>query len=180
MTIEVKKEYRWAASWANSITKSDVNAVIRELDTIQKTNGKISAELVITAAKDKKSTLHNYFEWDNKKAAHSWRMRQATLLLGHIEVVSVSDGETKSMRVFEINKRGFGSDKFSYNKTLDGIEDNKYFLPYILSDLTRVKNKLIGLPQYSDALEHIELAMDFLSKESTETKEIKPVLSAVV
>ena len=60
----------------------------------------IAAQL-IDDAKAKESPLHDYFEWNNKRAAERWRIEQARYLLRGITVViTTPEGEERTTRAF--------------------------------------------------------------------------------
>ena len=64
-------------------------------------NGKITPQIVVDDAKDPKSPLHDYFEWDEKKAAHQWHITQAQYLIRSIHIVVKSeDGTEDTVRLF--------------------------------------------------------------------------------
>jgi len=53
-----------------------------ELNQIMEENGGLlRAEDVVEFAKNPKTTLHNAFEWDDKKASYKWRLFQANQLI---------------------------------------------------------------------------------------------------
>lgn len=55
--------------------------VDRELTKLYQKHKTVNEELVIAAAKNPASPLHEYFEWDDTVAAHSWRKTQALQLI---------------------------------------------------------------------------------------------------
>lgn len=50
-------------------------------------SGSITAEAVLQVAKKRDSLLHKYFEWDDKKAANQYRLKQARGLIRAIVIV---------------------------------------------------------------------------------------------
>ena len=53
------------------------------LRAIYERNGKsLSPAVVLDAAKNEDSPLHKYFEWDDRKAAHLYRLTQAREIIG--------------------------------------------------------------------------------------------------
>ena len=84
----------------------DADTVGRELEALHEEHGTISAELVLEAATPKKSTLHDYFEWDNSAAAHEYRLEQARLLVRSIVVkIERDDSAPVTTRAFvQINQ----------------------------------------------------------------------------
>lgn len=61
-----------------------------------KNGGRLTPELVVDAAKDKKSPLHSQFEWDDKKAGHQYRIEQARTLIRSVQVVITVDSRRVS------------------------------------------------------------------------------------
>lgn len=55
--------------------------IAAEIARIAGKSGEITPERVVEAARDKKSPLHDCFEWDDAKAGHAWRIAQARVLL---------------------------------------------------------------------------------------------------
>jgi len=57
-------------------------AALAEITRMSKENGgKITAEAVLAAARDSDNPLHDYFEWDDDKAAEKYRIMQARALI---------------------------------------------------------------------------------------------------
>ena len=54
---------------------------------IYKRNGKLTPSMVVNAAKPKSAPLHKYFEWDDKKAGHEYRLMQARKIIRVVQVV---------------------------------------------------------------------------------------------
>ena len=167
------KEYQWNNSWRSRIAHTDISKVIEELRIIHEVNGELSPEQVVESSKNKKSILHSYFEWDNEKAASKWRIRQAIQLLSHIEVKIISNGEPKVYKVFEMTKRGSTGESHQY-KTFDTItpENIDFIKQFAVTNLKKTRNKLFSFG-FTEAVKHIDAAIESLSKESTETTEVK-------
>lgn len=73
------------------ITAKQESALLEEIETIREKNGKVTPELVVEFAKDKKTALHGRFEWDETKAAAAYRIEQARRVLRVF--VKLEDGE---------------------------------------------------------------------------------------
>lgn len=74
---------------------------IREaLEDMQRRHGTITAELVLAEATDKAHPLHGYFQWDDKRAAHEYRLEQARLLIRQVTIIE--DG--RELRAFPFVK----------------------------------------------------------------------------
>jgi hypothetical protein len=72
-----------------------------ELKTIYEKNGHLTPEIVVNTAKNPKSPLHSYFEWNDSKAADAWRIEQASHLIRHVKIKMVtSKGEEIPIRAY--------------------------------------------------------------------------------
>lgn len=58
--------------------KQDLNS---EMTRIYNTHGELTASLVLSEATPEESPLHNYFEWDDGKAGHQYRLIQSRRLI---------------------------------------------------------------------------------------------------
>jgi hypothetical protein len=175
MTIESKQEYQWNSNWGNSL---DIDKVVEELKDIQEEKGEIVPEFVVEAAKNKNSALHNYFEWNNKEAAHKYRLQQASELLRRIEVRVIKDGEPKVFRAFEVvSKTESHASNYNY---YDTVNQSQIAKSVVINDLKRSINRLSPFNEYVGIVRLLDSALELLSKESTETKnEVMAVLTAV-
>jgi len=62
--------------------------VREELDKlVDEGSGRLDPETVVRAAKARTHPLHRYFEWDNSRAAHSFRVSQARALIREVRVI---------------------------------------------------------------------------------------------
>lgn len=64
-------------------------------------DGMLTRALILKDAEEKRSPLHDWFEWDNEKAAYEYRLVQAGELLRGVMVVTEIDGEEVEFRVFD-------------------------------------------------------------------------------
>lgn len=71
------------------------------LESIRKGNkGRLTPVMVVEDARPKKSPLHNAFEWDDTKAAESFRLVQAGDLIRAIIVVTDEAPDAQPVRAF--------------------------------------------------------------------------------
>ena len=75
------------------VTRS-VAAAIKSLERA----GKLTAHAVVDAARDAKSPLHGYFEWDDSKAAEQYRLDQARVLIRTVQV-RITIGQDEYIKV---------------------------------------------------------------------------------
>lgn len=64
----------------------------REVGRVLSNLPAITPTLIVETARDRKSPLHKYFEWDDSKAAHEYRLTQARFLVVSIGI-ETQDGE---------------------------------------------------------------------------------------
>lgn len=171
MTVEINKEYQWNPNFRNPIAHTDINLIVSELNDIQEIRGTLNAELVLESAKNKKSVLHSYFQWDNEKAANTFRLRQAAELLTRIEVKIIKDGEPKIFKAFELVKRGDVSDLSVYKKynTLNA-DDIEFVKKYCIADLKRVVSRLSYHLQFKSSVDKINIVINELGGHPEEKK----------
>lgn len=73
---------------------ADPDAVGIHLEFLRaQSKGELTPEDVLNDAKNDNSPLHSYFEWDDGKAAHQHRLRQARGLIRAVVAVYVEDGK---------------------------------------------------------------------------------------
>lgn len=86
------------------MTKRDL--ILAELRKIAKRHhGLLRVEHVIEEARDRGSPLHEQFTWDNKKAAHEYRLWQARELIGQYWTVEPASNEPIRMLLSLTNDR---------------------------------------------------------------------------
>lgn len=66
-------------------TDEDANIIGSYID--KRFNGSVSPKDLLEDARPKGSKLHSYFEWDDRKAAEAYRLRQAGAMLRCIAVI---------------------------------------------------------------------------------------------
>ncbi len=66
----------------------------KELEQLAASHRVLKPEMVIEFAKNKRTALHECFEWNESKAAHLWRLEQARALIRVL--VTVEHGSKKA------------------------------------------------------------------------------------
>lgn len=77
------------------LRKADATMLGQTFEQLKQT-GPLTAERVLQEASKPGSALHRFFEWDDQKAAHQYRLTQARQLLRSIEVV-IEDAKGKQV-----------------------------------------------------------------------------------
>jgi hypothetical protein len=160
------KKYEWNQNWANPVAHIDINLVIAELKEIEDVRGCITPELVVESSKNKRSVLHNYFVWDDTKAANAYRMIQARHLIRRIEVKVINDGEPTNVRAYEV-KTADGAQRVYINHDTLSESDIERTKRFLITDLVRVSKRLSGFNRYQTAVEYIGMAIEILNGEET-------------
>lgn len=74
--------------------KKAVEARLEQL--AQKNAGRLTPEAVVEDARNPRSPLHSFIDWDDKKAAHQWRLDQARALIRSVRVEIHTEAKTIS------------------------------------------------------------------------------------
>jgi len=76
--------------------RADPQEIGEALETIRLENGgELHPQAVVADARDAKSPLHRYFEWDDKKAAEAHRVDQARALIRSVRVIDDNDEKAR-------------------------------------------------------------------------------------
>jgi hypothetical protein len=126
-----------------------------QLIAIRTENGRLTPQLVVDAARPKKSLLHSKFEWDNGIAAESYRRVQAAELIRSVRVtyLPLGDGPQASIRAFHATARpeiGHAYDP------IEEIMDNPIQRAILLRDMERdwraLKKRYESIVEFWDLL----------------------------
>lgn len=97
------------ATWRTpGIFKADAQKVCNEL---RKIGEEFKPEDIVEAARDEDTELHKCFEWDDEKAAHSYRLYQARVLTSQLifkREVTEEEPNQAPVRVFNKTDNGGG------------------------------------------------------------------------
>ena len=162
--------YEWKKG---SQIKGDPQAVGEELDRLKDHyKGKLKPQIILAAAKRKKSPLHDCFEWDDTAAAKQYRLDQARFVLRCIVYIVAVKGNEKPVRCFVSIKDDEADNNRDrvYVDTLDALENEATageVIGEIKSELSEITSKLktynkiiVGTKQ---ATKHIDRAQNALS-----------------
>jgi len=158
--MEIGNKYQWKIkSFAKNI---DVDKAIEIFSKIQETEGGLTPENIIKAARPKKSPLHAAFEWNDGKAAEQYRLQQARNIINNVEVVIISDGEERNIPVYEIVTIPDQGRRYKHIETLtfNEIEQVKQTTLATLKNLTL---KLKIYKEFDKVQKHLQEAIEVLS-----------------
>jgi hypothetical protein len=127
------------------------------LESIKEETGVLNADVVVEKAKDIENPLHNYFEWDDSKAANEFRLTQANYLIRSIKVEIIQENKPN----VEI-KRAFTNIKEVENKgymlTEDILKDTQLsflMLKQAHKELMDWKERYKNLLELSEVFDYI-------------------------
>ena len=127
----------------------DAQKIGEELESIkQKEN--LTPISVLKRAKDKKSILNQYFDWEDTIAAEKWRIQQARNIVNHVIEITVIRGE-------EIEQRAYfnviaSNDESIYTSLAEVIKTPSY-RKQLLDEMKTILENLLRLMKLFSSLE---------------------------
>jgi len=136
----------------------DSQAVGAELDTLDARHGGLTPEIVVKAAKPKRSPLHDAFEWDDAAAATKYRLRQAGNLIR--SVVVESEDHPIVRRFVNVIRADDEGETLRRYMTLDAALADKEARLQVLAnakaDLVAFRCKYANLQEVAEVIEIID------------------------
>lgn len=86
--------------WKGRKYSVSANVVGKEVEKIEREQGQVTAKSFVEAARPEDSPLHKLLEWDNTKAAESWRIQQASTIICCLSVVRTDTPEPTTVRAY--------------------------------------------------------------------------------
>ena len=96
--------YQWRVP---GIIPVDAQTAGEELERIYNRDGSITPEAVVEDSVDPSAPLHGCFEWDDKKAAHKYRITQAQGIIRCIVSVDTPASPETPVRAFVSTKQEY-------------------------------------------------------------------------
>lgn len=134
--------------------------VLNELSRIKAdNNNKLSPEAVIRSAKDKESPFHNQFTWDNKSAAHKWRIQEANEIIQAV-VIQSPDGVEKP--VYKVKVTMAPTTVKAYTEA--PINDEEFVKEQVKNTLVSIWQRHKGISEYALIWKAVERQFDLASR----------------
>lgn len=112
------------------------------LDEIQQRDGLLRAPAVVDEATDPSSPLHEYFEWDDDKAAAAHRVQQAHRLICRYEVVLVESNPTPTRAFVSLGSDAkAGGGYRPIGKVLSDADQRAELLQQAIRELQAIKKR---------------------------------------
>lgn len=131
--------YKW--NGYNYPVKAEV--VGREFELIEKEEGELSPESIVERATDKSSALHPLFEWNDKIAAHTYRIEQARIIVHNLVIIEEKpEVEEIVYRAFvNVNEPGKKGRFINIKDAIESEESREVLLRTAISELISFKRK---------------------------------------
>lgn len=155
--------YQWKPG---SRIKIPAQAAGERLDYLNKLHGKLTAEIIVKDATPKDSVLHPVFEWNNRVAAHQYRLEQARHLLRSIVVVNPESEKPKPIRAFVVVAEEAEKQEV-YIPTMKALQDENYrkqVLARALAELQALRRKYNDLVELAEVFTAIDKVAEQVRK----------------
>ena len=117
-------------------------------------NGNLTPLDLLKSAKPIKSSIHKYFEWDDTKAAHKWRLEQAREIIS-ILYIEVNDIETRAYESIYIENEG--REYKNINSILDSSKLLDQVLDKAIQEITYWENRYKNLSELRGIFKEIKI-----------------------
>lgn len=176
IVTEVKKQY--ISRLGSGISRKNAQLYGETLEQISlEHGGELTPKLVVEKAKEFICPIHDYFEWDNIKAGDKYRLHQARMLIGGIEIIIIDneDREKKVRNFFNVSIVDRDEKErqlniisntvyLNINEIFDGDINNPYRIQVIQQALDELNRWKIKYSIYNE-LEDIFSVIDRISQE---------------
>lgn len=125
--------------------------------------GRLTADEVVSAARDPASPLHRHFDWDNDVAADSWRIEQARRLIRGVKVIVEHD----EIRV--------ATPRYVRDAALDGAEQGYVTMEQIRREPANAAALLVY--EFGRAVSHCRRSLDIAEVVGVEVEAQKIIAS---
>lgn len=106
------------------------------IEAVYAKHGELTPEILLDEARHPEHPLHHRFEWDDSKAAESWRLEQSAQLIRSVRITFVTaSGQPADLRAFTATK-GAESHRSTYRPTEEVVTD-PLMLAIVLRDMER-------------------------------------------
>ena len=141
----------------SGIYKANAGQVFEEIKSI---GGAVTPEEVVEKAKDPKTELHKCFEWDDQKAAHAYRCKQAQSVIQMLVVTGDAHDKQFDEPIRVMVSTGQRNREYTpINLAVRNIENYENLLKQAKDELAAFTRKYKIVAELKELIEQIE---DFL------------------
>jgi len=135
--------------------KVPAQVVGEELEKIEQRYGQIDAKHVVTVAANPTSPLHNFFEWNDAKAATQYRLDQARGIIQCVIIKAIGDKEQRPVRAFVNISVEAGRQYNSITTVMSDKEKRARLIAQAKSELEDWRERYNDLREFSEVFEAI-------------------------
>jgi hypothetical protein len=149
------QKYDWRCP---GLYKVPASVAAKIVSSCKDKDGYIQPSAVVEVSKPEEADLHTCFEWENEKAADSWREQQARVLIKNIVIYEVREDIEKETTAF-IHVISEPDKMRGYKETIVVVQnsnDRDYVLKRALQELESFKIKYAKLVEFSELINRID------------------------
>ena len=140
--------YQWNPA---SRIKTDANVAGKVFEELESTVG-LTAKTLLDASRSEDAPLHNEFEWDDAKAAESYRETQASYIIRSLWVAAQDEISEPVRAVFSVNGGGYES----VTVIMQDVDKRSALLDMALKELRSFERKYKILEELSEVFSAID------------------------
>ena len=126
------------------LNPKEARVIGRALQAIQQSESVITPKRVVAIARNPRSPLHKYFEWDDSVASEKYREWQARYLICSVKIVDSSSDKAHAIRAFVNVAPEDEADDFMAGRGYVAVASLRGRQNYEAQVLQYAKNQLIG------------------------------------
>jgi len=126
------------------------------IQQLARKNHGVSAEVLVEAASNPGSPLHECFEWDDTKAAAEYRKVQARLILRSLTVTVQEDDDHEPVQVNAFVCLEEGPEYLSVQSVVSDEDMDLRYKRILLEDLRQCKRKVQAYKEFTEVVQAID------------------------
>lgn len=142
-------------SWKTYGYSVSADVVGREFEKIEEKYGEVTSENILESASDEKSPIHNVFEWDDSKAAHKYRLHQATTLICNLKVTTDEHKDLSVRAYVDVSESKKGS-FINIGSAFKNPDTREMVIQRALSELEAFREKYRDLVELAAVFNEID------------------------
>ena len=130
-----------------------------EMERIEARDGQVTSKSLLDAGRPEESALHSLFEWDDSKAAELYRLRQATEVITHINIVIDEKPNTPYRAYVNIQESSGQTERgrfINVRSAMENEETRRIVLNMAISEAKRFSQKYANYKELSEVFEAID------------------------
>jgi hypothetical protein len=129
-----------------------------ELARLEALHGRLVPKTIVDAARDRRSPLHTFFEWNDTVAAQKYRIIQATMLVRHVRVtIETPTMEAREVRAYVSPYHGGGYVRIE--RALSDADMRQALLAQAREDLEAFKRRYEGFEELDQVFSAIDIVI---------------------